>query len=74
MGADHAKNKVRGLARVRHHFTIAMTAYNLIRMPRLLFETALNRPRSQTVSRTETLDPVLNRGYGPGEDRSSTAC
>jgi transposase len=28
--------KVRGLARVRHCFTLAMTAYNLIRMPKLL--------------------------------------
>jgi len=27
---------VRGLERVRHCFTLAMTAYNLIRMPRLL--------------------------------------
>jgi len=31
-----AKVKVRGLARVRHAFTFAMAAYNLIRMPRLL--------------------------------------
>ena len=30
------KVKVRGLERVRHCFTLAMTAYNLIRMPRLL--------------------------------------
>lgn len=36
--AGVAKVKVRGLARVRHHFTLAMTAYNLIRMPRLLAE------------------------------------
>jgi hypothetical protein len=28
--------KVRGLTRVRHCFTLAMTAYNLIRMPKLL--------------------------------------
>jgi transposase len=28
--------KVRGLARVRHCFTLAMAAYNLIRMPKLL--------------------------------------
>jgi len=28
--------KVRGLARVRHCFTLAMTAYNLIWMPKLL--------------------------------------
>jgi transposase len=34
--AGIAKVKVRGLARVRHCFTLAMTAYNLIRMPRLL--------------------------------------
>jgi transposase len=34
--AGCAKVKVRGLARVRHHFTLAMAAYNLIRMPRLL--------------------------------------
>jgi transposase len=34
--AGVAKVKVRGLARVRHCFTIAMTAYNLIRMPKLL--------------------------------------
>jgi transposase len=32
--------KVRGLARVRHCFTLAMTAYNLIRMPKLLGWTA----------------------------------
>ena len=38
--AGLAKVKVRGLARVRHHFTLAMTAYNLIRMPRLLAEAA----------------------------------
>ncbi len=38
--AGCAKVKVRGLARVRHHFTIAMTAYNLIRMPRLLAQAA----------------------------------
>lgn len=38
--AGCAKVKVRGLARVRHHFTLAMTAYNLIRMPRLLAEAA----------------------------------
>jgi len=30
------KVKVRGLERVRHCFTLAITAYNLIRMPRLL--------------------------------------
>ena len=34
--AGVAKVKVRGLARVRHRFTLAMTAYNLIRMPKLL--------------------------------------
>ena len=34
--AGLAKVKVRGLARVRHQFTFAMAAYNLIRMPRLL--------------------------------------
>jgi len=34
--AGLAKVKVRGLARVRHCFTLAMTAYNLIRMPKLL--------------------------------------
>ena len=34
--AGVAKVKVRGLARVRHCFTLAMTAYNLIRMPKLL--------------------------------------
>ena len=38
--AGCAKVKVRGLARVRHHFTFAMAAYNLIRMPRLLAEPA----------------------------------
>jgi transposase len=38
--AGCAKVKVRGLARVRHHFTLAMAAYNLIRMPRLLAEVA----------------------------------
>jgi transposase len=38
--AGLAKIKVRGLARVRHAFTVAMAAYNLIRMPRLLAETA----------------------------------
>ena len=34
--AGLAKVKVRGLNRVRHQFTFAMTAYNLIRLPRLL--------------------------------------
>lgn len=34
--AGVGKVKVRGLARVRHCFTLAMTAYNLIRMPKLL--------------------------------------
>lgn len=34
--AGLAKVKVRGLARVRHAFTFAMAAYNLIRMPKLL--------------------------------------
>jgi transposase len=38
--AGMAKVKVRGLARVRHCFTLAMTAYNLIRMPKLLGWTA----------------------------------
>jgi transposase len=38
--AGCAKVKVRGLARVRHHFTFAMAAYNLIRMPRLLAQAA----------------------------------
>ena len=38
--ASCAKVKVRGLARVRHHFTLAITAYNLIRMPRLVTEAA----------------------------------
>ena len=34
--AGLAKVKVRGLARVRFSFTLAMAAYNLIRMPKLL--------------------------------------
>lgn len=34
--AGLAKVKVRGLARVRHQFTFAMAAYNLIRMLKLL--------------------------------------
>jgi IS5 family transposase len=34
--AGLAKVKVRGLSRVRHQFTSAMAAYNLVRMPRLL--------------------------------------
>jgi Transposase DDE domain len=34
--AGIAKVKVRGLRLVRHAFTIAMAAYNLIRIPRLL--------------------------------------
>jgi transposase len=34
--AGCAKVKLRGLARVQHHFTLAMSAYNLIRLPRLL--------------------------------------
>jgi transposase len=38
--AGMAKVKVRGLDRVRHCFTLAMTAYNLIRMPKLLNWTA----------------------------------
>lgn len=38
--AGCAKVKVRGLARVRHDFTMSMTAYNPIRMPRLLAQAA----------------------------------
>jgi transposase len=38
--AGIAKVKMRGLARVRYHFTFTMAAYNLIRMPRLLAEAA----------------------------------
>jgi len=38
--AGVAKVKVRGLARVRHCFTLAMIAYNLVRMPKLLGWTA----------------------------------
>jgi transposase len=38
--AGIAKVKMRGLARVRFHFTFAMAAYNLIRMPRLLAQAA----------------------------------
>jgi len=34
--AGMAKVKVRGIRSVRHAFTFAMAAYNLIRMPRLL--------------------------------------
>lgn len=34
--AGLTKVKVRGLSRVRHQFTFAMAAYNLVRMPRLL--------------------------------------
>ena len=34
--AGLAKVKVRGLPRVRYSFTLAMAAYNLIRMPKLL--------------------------------------
>ena len=38
--AGCAKVKVRGLARVGFHFTLAMTAYNLIRLPKLIDEAA----------------------------------
>jgi transposase len=38
--AGCAKVKVRGLARVGFHFTMAMVAYNLIRLPKLLGEAA----------------------------------
>ena len=38
--AGCAKVKVRGLARVGFHFTLAMAAYNLIRLPKLIGETA----------------------------------
>ena len=38
--AGCAKVKVRGLARVGFHFTRAMTAYNLIRLPKLIGEAA----------------------------------
>jgi transposase len=34
--AGCAKVKLRGLARVQHHFTLAIAAYNLIRLPKLL--------------------------------------
>jgi IS5 family transposase len=36
--AGCAKVKVRGLARVGFHFTLAMAAYNLIRLPKLIAE------------------------------------
>jgi transposase len=38
--AGCAKVKVRGLARVGFHFTMAMAAYNLIRLPKLIGEAA----------------------------------
>jgi transposase len=38
--AGCAKVKVRGLARVGFHFTMAMAAYNLIRLPKLLGQAA----------------------------------
>ena len=38
--AGCAKVKVRGLARVGFHFTLAMAAYNLIRLPKLMAEAA----------------------------------
>jgi transposase len=38
--AGCAKVKVRGLARVGFHFTMAMAAYNLIRLPKLIAEAA----------------------------------
>ncbi len=38
--AGCAKVKVRGLARVGFHFTLAMAAYNLIRLPKLIGQTA----------------------------------
>jgi transposase len=38
--AGCAKVKVRGLARVGFHFTLAMAAYNLIRLPKLIGEAA----------------------------------
>jgi transposase len=38
--AGCAKVKVRGLARVGFHFTLAMAAYNLIRLPKLLGQAA----------------------------------
>ena len=73
--AGMAKVKVRGLARVRYHFTFAMAAYNLIRMPRLLAE-APERRRSQrpNPSGPDPLGPSLEREYGPSQDPSSTAC
>jgi transposase len=40
MIAGCAKVKVRGLARVGFHFTLAMAAYNLIRLPKLIGEAA----------------------------------
>ena len=38
--AGCAKVKVRGLARIGFHFTLAMAAYNLIRLPKLIGEAA----------------------------------
>jgi transposase len=38
--AGCAKVKVRGLARIGFHFTLAMAAYNLIRLPKLLGQAA----------------------------------
>lgn len=61
--AGCAKIKMRGLARVRHHFTLAMAAYNLIRMPRLLAQARLSAKagRSANPQGNDFLDPIRKR-------------
>ena len=59
--AGIAKVKVRGLARVRHCFTLAMTAYNLIRMPKLLGwapRDAGGRPQRRPDHTASPIEPI----------------
>ena len=42
--AAQAKTKFRGVDRVRSQFTLALAAYNLIRLPRLLAAVPTGRP------------------------------
>ena len=74
--AGCAKVKVRGLARVGFHFTLAMAAYNLIRLPKLIgavAEAAAERLRACR-HRHQTLAKPILKQYGSHSTPISTAC
>jgi Transposase DDE domain len=70
--AGCAKVKVRGLRRVGFHFTLAMTAYNLIRLPKLIGQAACAAP-APTVAHQRLVKPIRKQ-YASGLTQNSTAC